>query len=263
MSAGNAFTRLVDIMARLRSPGGCPWDLEQTHTSIKPYLIEEAYEVAEAIDDEDADELCKELGDLLLQVVFHARIADEAGNFDIDQVVTAINEKMVRRHPHVFGDDNVKDAEHVLDNWALIKAQERKDAKKQDQSELAGVPRALPALLRAHRLGEKAGRAGFDWPDVSGVLDKVEEELAEVRAAIDAGDTVATEAEVGDLLMSVASLARHTGCHAEDALQKANDRFVGRFRHIETKLGERRRDIRETSLDELEELWQDAKRSRG
>lgn len=261
MSAGRSFTRLVEIMARLRAPGGCPWDREQDHASIKPYLIEEAYEVAEAIDDGDFDELCKELGDLLLQVVFHAQMADEAGRFSIDDVVAGINEKMVRRHPHVFADATAEDADTVLRNWARIKAEERKGSR--DDSTLAGVPRGLPALLRAHRLGEKAAHVGFDWRDRDGVLAKVEEELSELREALADGDTGAIEAELGDVLLALSSLGRHTGVHSEEALQRASDRFGERFRKLEALLAAAGRDIHATSPEELNTLWEQVKGGAG
>lgn len=257
MSAGDAFTKLVEIMARLRAPGGCPWDREQTHKSIKPYLIEEAYEVAEAIEDDDPDELRKELGDLLLQVVFHAQMANEAGRFDITEVVAGINDKMVRRHPHVFADTTVADSDEVLRNWAKIKAEERQGTA--DTSAIAGVPRSLPALLRAHRVGEKASHVGFDWTSAAGAMAKVEEELAELRAATAVADPGEIEAEVGDVLLAVTSVARHLGVHAEEALQRANDRFDRRFREVERLLQESGKSFDDTPADELDRLWQRAK----
>lgn len=257
MSAADAFAELIRIMQRLRAPGGCPWDREQTHASIKPYLIEEAYEVAEAIDESDFEELRKELGDLLLQVVFHAQMAEEAGRFDIQDVVRGISQKMIRRHPHVFGEAEVSDAGEVLRNWARIKSEERKD--RPDSSAVAGVPRALPALLRAHRLGEKASHVGFDWARPEQVLDKIEEELGELRQAVVDGDLGGVEAELGDLLLALSSLGRHMGVHCEDALQKASDRFVRRFRYIEQRLAQRRRDPHAASAEELDLLWEEAK----
>lgn len=259
MSPGDTFSRLVEIMARLRAPGGCPWDREQTHKSIKPYLIEEAYEVAEAIEDDDPEELRKELGDLLLQVVFHAQMAQEAGRFDIGDVVAAINDKMVRRHPHVFADTIVSDSDEVLRNWAKIKADERQGTA--DTSAIAGVPRALPALLRANRIGEKAGYVGFDWTSAAGALAKVDEELAELRAAAELADKGEIEAEVGDLLLAVTSVARHLGVHAEEALQRANDRFERRFRQVEQLLAAAGRSFADSSADELDRLWQIAKQN--
>jgi len=257
MSAPEAFAELIGIMERLRSPTGCPWDREQTHHTIKPYLIEEAYEVIEAIERDDDAELPAELGDLLLQIVFHAQMARERGAFAIEDVVQAICDKMIRRHPHVFGDLAVKDAEEVLRNWSRIKAEERQD--QEDNSAIAGVPRAMPALLRAQRLGEKASRVGFDWDGAAPVLDKLQEELDELRAAVQLGDERAVEAELGDLLFTAANFARHAGANAEDALTKAGDRFTRRFRYIEEQLAARGEDIRSTPLRDQEVLWQEAK----
>jgi len=258
MTVGEAFEELVRIMHRLRSPRGCPWDGEQTHDSIKPYLIEEAYEVVEAIEARDDRELRGELGDLLLQIVFHAEMAAEQQRFTIADVIAAISEKMVRRHPHVFGDTAVSGADEVLRNWSRIKADERRAAA--DSSVLAGVPRAMPALLRAQRLSEKAAHAGFDWADARGVLDKLREELDELETAIDSGDPAAAEAELGDLLYAATSLARHQRTSAEDALTRAADRFSRRFRHMEAALAEQQRDIRSASAAELDALWEEAKR---
>jgi len=258
MNAADAFAELVQIMAQLRGPGGCPWDREQTHASIKPYTIEEAYEVAEAIDGGDDRELCTELGDLLLQIVFHAQMASEAERFTITDVIQAINEKLIRRHPHVFADLEVEGADEVLRNWSRIKAEERRHH--DDRSALAGVPRSMPALLRAQRLGEKAAAVGFDWPDVQGVLVKLHEELDELEAAITAGDARAAEAELGDLLYAGTSLARHLDVNAENALNRAADRFTKRFRHMEHQLVARQQDIHEVTSAELDALWEEAKR---
>jgi tetrapyrrole methylase family protein/MazG family protein len=259
MEAAEAFTRLVEIMARLRGPEGCPWDREQTHASIKPYLIEETYEVVEAIEREDDEDLCSELGDLLLQVVFHAQMASEAGRFTIADVVQAIHDKLVRRHPHVFGDADVRSSADVVHNWSRIKAEERRHTN--DRSAIAGVPRSMPALLRAHRLGEKAAGVGFDWRDACGVLDKVREEQGELEAAIESGDSRAAEAELGDLLYALTSLARHLRINAEDALARAGDRFSWRFRRMEEELAKAGRDIRKTTAAEMDALWEEIKRS--
>ncbi len=261
MGAAEAFAELVRIMERLRAPGGCPWDREQTRESIKPYLIEEAYEVAEAIEDDNIDELRTELGDLLLQIVFHSEMAREEGLFTIEDVVRGICEKMIRRHPHVFSDTEVKDSEEVLRNWAKIKAEERKDS--DDTSHVAGVPRAMPALLRAHRLSEKASRVGFDWGDATEVLEKVREEVAELDAAVQLGDPREAAAELGDLLFALTSLGRHLGIQAEDALHGANERFIRRFRYIERRLAERQQDLHGASLNELNDLWEEAKAREG
>ncbi|MBI4518388.1 MAG: nucleoside triphosphate pyrophosphohydrolase [Deltaproteobacteria bacterium] len=257
MAVGEAFAELVQIMERLRAPGGCPWDREQSHASIKPYLIEEAYEVIEAIEANDDTELCLELGDLLLQVVFHAEMAQERGAFAIGDVIRAICEKLIRRHPHVFGDLEVKDSDEVLRNWSRIKAAERQH--REDRSALAGVPRAMPALIRAQRLGEKAARVGFDWQRAADVLDKLAEELNELRAAMQLGDPAAAESELGDVLYAATNLARHLNCNAEDALTKASDRFTRRFRYIEERLSAAGKDIHDTAIEEQEALWQEAK----
>jgi MazG family protein len=259
MTAAEAFTELVQIMERLRAPGGCPWDREQTNASIKPYTIEEAYEVAEAIDHGDDRELCTELGDLLLQIVFHAQMAAESGRFTVVDVCRAINDKLVRRHPHVFADTKVEGTAEVLRNWSRIKAEERKHS--DDRSALAGVPRSMPALLRAQRLGEKAAHVGFDWQNVDGVRDKVREELDELEAAIAAKDQAAAEAELGDLLYAAAQLARHLNVSAEDVLTKTSDRFTARFHHMEAQLGTQNRHVRDAAADELDALWEAAKRS--
>lgn len=258
MSSAEAFAELVRIMERLRGPDGCPWDREQTHESIKPYLIEEAYEVAEAIEEHNPEELRAELGDLLLQIVFHAEMARAAGLFTIEDVVRGINAKMIRRHPHVFGDAQVKDSEEVLRNWTRIKAEERQG--RADRSTVAGVPRALPALLRSHRLSEKASGVGFDWERASEVLEKAREEFGELEAAMQAGEPSEVEAELGDLLFALTSLARHLGIHAEDALHRASDRFIRRFRYIEQRLAERHRDVHDASAEEMNALWEEAKR---
>jgi len=257
---GEAFEELVGVMARLRAPGGCPWDREQTHASIKPYLIEEAYEVIEAIDADDPEEMRKELGDLLLQVVFHAQMAEEAGRFDIAQVAQAIRDKLVHRHPHVFGDVEVEDAKEVLQNWSRIKAAERERDGHADRSALAGVPRGMPQLLRAARLGEKAGSAGFDWRRAEDVLDKVREETAELEAALRAGERAEVEAELGDLLFALTSFARHCELDPEAALAKAADRFSDRFRRLERDFAARGRELRDASDEELEAAWQRIKR---
>lgn len=261
MSVGEAFEGLVRIMHQLRRPGGCPWDGEQTHASIKPYTIEEAYEVAEAIDDGDDKELCTELGDLLLQIVFHAEMASERRAFAIGDVIQAISDKMVRRHPHVFADTQVSGADEVLRNWSKIKAEERKHS--DDGSALAGVPRAMPALLRAQRLGEKAAHAGFDWADTAGVVAKLREELGEIESALAAGDRSAAAAELGDLLFAATSLARHLEVPAEDAAKGAADRFSTRFRHMEAALLARGGSLNSASAAELDALWEEAKVATG
>ena len=262
--------RLVEIMARLRDPDrGCPWDVQQTFATIVPYTIEEAYEVADAIERGDLDDLRDELGDLLLQVVFHARMAEEAGAFGFGDVVLAINEKLVRRHPHVFGDLEGADPQAVKRLWAAIKAQEKQArlARRTAQGlppeppagALDGVPAALPALGRAVKLQERAARVGFDWPDARQVLDKIEEEVTELRAELEAGDAARLADEVGDLLFAVANLARHAGVDPETALAGTNGKFTRRFAHIEARLADGGRGPHEASLEEMEALWQEAK----
>lgn len=250
---------LLTVMARLRDPaGGCPWDREQDFASIAPYTIEEAYEVADAVSRGDMAELRDELGDLLFQVVFHARMAEEAGEFAFADVVEAIVEKMIRRHPHVFADDEVVDAEAQTRAWEEHKAKER-HAKGQHHSLLDGVTLGLPALSRAQKLQKRAARAGFDWPAIDGVLDKIAEELDEVRAEINAGDEQALQAEIGDLLFACVNLARHAGVDPETALRTSNEKFERRFRHIEQALRDAGKDIEQCTLEEMDALWDEAK----
>jgi len=256
--------RLIDIMARLRDPvAGCPWDLEQDFRSIAPYTIEEAYEVAEAIDREDFDALREELGDLLLQVVYHARMAEEAGAFAFADVAATICDKMVSRHPHVFGTAEVDSAERQSRAWEAHKAAER-GAKARDRGRRPGVlddvPRALPALARAEKLQKRAARVGFDWPEAAQVLDKIAEEIAELRAEIAASAPAARlEDEIGDLLFACANLARHFKIDPEAALRHCNAKFERRFAHIESALAAAGRAPDEASLDEMEALWRQAK----
>ncbi len=248
-------------MATLRGPNGCPWDREQTSDSIKPYLVEETYEVLEALEAKDLPGFKDELGDLLLQIVFHSQLMAEAGVFTIDGVAQAIGDKLVRRHPHVFGDVKVKDADEVAQNWTKIKAQEKKG--KADRSVLAGVPHGAPALIQAQRLGEKASRVGFDWTSVADVLKKVEEETRELTETLADADSERQEHELGDLLLALTSVARHLNIDAETALRKAGKRFSDRFRFIERKVEEVAGDIHDTSPARLEELWEEAKRTLG
>ena len=256
------FVELVEIMARLRGANGCPWDREQTHESIKPYLIEETYEVLEAIDEQDPGKLREELGDLLLQIVFHARMAEEAGAFDIGDVLAAINEKLIRRHPHVFGSVQADTAQEVLFNWEQIKQAERRAANGQ-ASVLDGVPRELPALLRAHRLQEKASLVGFDWKEAAEVLQKVEEELQELRGAMEEQSVERMEAELGDLLFSLVNLSRFIAVNPEEALRKTIARFIARFRFIEEELTRRGRSLKDSTLPEMDALWRKAKAQEG
>ncbi len=255
-----AFTRLVDIMARLRGPGGCPWDHEQTPESLRPYLLEEVYEVLEAIDGGDTDAVRDELGDLLLQIVFQSQIAAESGRFTVADVARAISDKLVRRHPHVFADVQVSGADEVVRNWSKIKAEERRAAGK-DGDLFASVPRALPGLVRAHQLGEKAAHVGLDWRDAAGVMDKVREEQQELESAVAAGDRAAVEQELGDLLLTLASLGRHLEVSAEIALRGANDRFVARVRHTEAGARANGTALADVSDEERDRLWDEAKKA--
>ncbi len=245
--------RLIGIMKQLRNPnGGCPWDLEQTHQSIAKYCLEEAYEVVDAIEQGDMASLREELGDLLLQVVFHSQMAEERGDFDLEAVAEAICDKMVRRHPHVFGNVTAEDKQVVHANWEALKAEERA-SKQTDTSALADIPLAFPALLRAQKLQKRAAQVGFDWPDVQPVYDKVEEELQEVREAT--SDEHRAE-EIGDLLFVAVNLARHYKVDAEAALREANQKFEKRFRYIESNS---EKSLENSNLEEMEALWVEAK----
>jgi ATP diphosphatase len=247
---------LLEIMALLRDPErGCPWDREQDFGTIAPYTIEEAYEVADAIDRDDLQALREELGDLLLQVVFHAQMARELSAFDFGDVVAAICEKMIRRHPHVFAGETVADAEAQRDAWEGLKERERGS----DSSVLDGVGLALPALMRAEKLGKRAGRVGFDWEDLGGVVAKVREELEEVEAASATGDPARRREEVGDLLFTVVNLARHLKVDPEEALRVANGKFETRFRRVETAVRDSGRNWDSFTPAELDALWQAAK----
>nr|WP_281503004.1 nucleoside triphosphate pyrophosphohydrolase [Ancylobacter crimeensis] len=261
---------MLAIMTALRTPGtGCPWDLEQDFRSIARYTVEEAYEVADAIERDDLDDLCDELGDLLLQVVFHARMAEEIGAFAFGDVVEAITAKMIRRHPHVFGDAGGRDVAAVNAAWDAIKAEEKQARRNRRAARglpeegarrlLDDVPRAAPALTRAIKLQSKAARVGFDWPDARLVLDKIREEIDEVEAEIVSGNREAAAGEVGDLLFALANLARHLEVDPEAALQGTNAKFTRRFGHIEDALAAGGRMPAEASLEEMEALWQQAK----
>lgn len=259
--ATEAFARLIEIMARLRNPdGGCPWDIAQTFETIAPYTIEEAYEVAEAIRLGDRAALREELGDLLLQVIYHAQMAAEEGSFDIGSVVEAINAKMIRRHPHVFGDASVRSAEEQTRAWEELKARERAAKADKDQntpSALDGVAAALPALLRAQKIQARAARVGFDWREADDVIPKIEEEIAEVRTAVQSGSADAIEDEIGDLLFAAVNLARKLNVDAEGALRRATLKFETRFRAMEQEAGNT---FAALDLDAKEDLWQKVKK---
>jgi XTP/dITP diphosphohydrolase/tetrapyrrole methylase family protein/MazG family protein/ATP diphosphatase len=254
------FGGLVDIMARLRAPGGCPWDREQTISSLRRYILEEAHELVEAIDSGEVRNICEECGDLMLQVVFIATVAKESGLFGIEDVCRVICEKLVRRHPHVFGDVSVENSDEVGRNWEVIKAGERKD-RNADSSAMAGIPKGLPALLRALRISERAAKKGFDWEsgDVESVRAKVLEELDELRAEVKNANASAISEEMGDVLFSLANLSRRLGMDPENILQRANEKFIWRFRKMEELASREGAGMEEMSLDELEALWQSAK----
>jgi tetrapyrrole methylase family protein/MazG family protein/ATP diphosphatase len=253
--------RLLAIMARLRDPAdGCPWDQEQTFATVAPYTVEEAYEVADAIERNDLSDLKEELGDLLLQVVFHARMAEEQGAFGFDDVAQAINDKMIRRHPHVFAEETYASLAHQKEGWEALKAAER-DAKGAGRtpSLLDDIPVGLPALTRAVKLSKRAAKVGFVWPDISHVVDKLDEELGELKAEIAAGDFDKARQEMGDVLFVVANLARTLEVDPEDALRFTNAKFVRRFHYVEKALAERGRTPEQSDLAEMDALWEDAK----
>jgi MazG family protein len=256
---GEAFGQLVEIMQRLLAPDGCPWDREQTFETLKGFLIEEAYEVIEAIDDKDVANHCEELGDLLFQIVFQAELRAAEGHFGIDDVCKAIATKMIRRHPHVFADTKVKDSDEVLANWGKIKADEHEQKGKKRRT-LDGVPLDLPALLRAQRIGEKAAAVGFDWPDAKGVRQKIDEELREIEEAVANGKPEEIEHEVGDLLLAVSRYAAKLGVAPEDALRSAVRRFTSRFEAVEDRVAAEGREVKEVGLEELDRHWNEVKR---
>jgi nucleoside triphosphate diphosphatase len=288
-TTGEKFERAVGIMERLRAPGGCPWDREQTFDSIKPYTLEETYEVLEAIDNRDWPELAGELGDLLLQVLFYAEMAKEQNSFSIDDVLDRLSEKLIHRHPHVFGDVKADTASEVKKNWEALKVEERKKQKGDEEisepvkrSILAGVSSAMPAMLEAHKLSSRAAQAGFDWPDIEGIFDKLDEETRELREQLKSfpapgprpqgrgvagsGRTAAPEKlqlrleeEVGDLFFVLVNLARHVSADPESALRMTNRKFKRRFQWMEERLHESGRAADQASMEELESLWQQAK----
>lgn len=257
MGNGKEMESLVEVIKSLRGPGGCPWDREQNHDSIKPCLIEETYETIEAIESGDPDKLKEELGDLLLQIVFHANLAEEAGKFNIDDVITTIREKMIRRHPHLFGEGKADNATAVLKQWEDIKSKEKGNEER--KSTLEGIPKGLPSLIRAHRIQERAARVGFDWDNIDDVFAKVEEEMGEFREAFLAGKTEEIEAEMGDLFFALVNIARFIEINPDDALKKTIVRFAKRFRHIEERLAEGGKTMVDTSLAEMDKLWAEAK----
>jgi tetrapyrrole methylase family protein/MazG family protein len=256
--------KLVDLVARLRSNKGCPWDREQTRETLKPMLIEEAYEVLDALDGPDPQELREELGDLMFQVVFHAQIAREKGEFDLGDVIDRLHEKMIRRHPHVFGNVDLRTAEDVLKNWEDIKADEKgipsSSLPGSEKSLLDGIPSKLPALHEAYQMTAKAARVGFDWPDLPSILQKLQEEATELAAADRIHDTAHMAQEVGDLLFVVVNIARVLEIDPETALRRCNRKFNRRFRYLESKIKSQGRELRDASLEEMDSLWGEAKK---
>jgi tetrapyrrole methylase family protein/MazG family protein len=246
------FNTLVHIVARLRAPGGCPWDRKQTHASIKPYLIEEAYEVLQALDDENSEKLCDELGDLLLQILLHAQMASEAGGFDMRDVVRSIATKLIRRHPHVFGDSQASNAEEVALEWEMLKQDERKPG----DSLLSSVPKGMPALSYSHSIQRRAAGVGFDWKESGGVLEKLAEEVGELERASTPQQKIH---EFGDILFALVNVARWQEVNLEEALRLANERFRRRFHHMEDNCREQGVLLRDLSFDELNALWDEAK----
>jgi MazG family protein len=258
-SAGEKFQKLVETMARLRAPGGCPWDREQTFDSIKPYTLEETYEVLDAIDRRDWSELAEELGDFLLQAVFYAQMASEEKLFEIGDALDAINRKLIRRHPHVFGEQSAHTGDDVKRIWGQVKAAEKKDQGREQDGLLAAVPRALPALVEAQQISSRAAGVGFDWENPEQVLEKLHEELAEFAEARRAASHDELENEMGDLLFVLVNLARFVKVDPEQALRRTNAKFRGRFAYIERKLAERGRKPEDSNIGEMESLWQEAK----
>ena len=263
---GELFEAFVTLQARLRAPGGCPWDREQTHDTLKTCLIEEAYEVLDALDKGDARGLAEELGDLLLQIVFHADLGREAGRFDISEVVSGIHNKMVRRHPHVFGDVKAETSGQVLKNWAKLKAEEKQaglggdaSARRLLPSVLDGIPRSLPALLEAYQLTRRAAQVGFDWENIEGIFDKLHEEASELRAALAGPDRARREEELGDLLFVAVNIARFLGFDPEIALKHSNLKFKSRFKDMEAEAAHSGKRLAQLSKEELEILWEAAK----
>ncbi|HEV2342429.1 MAG TPA: nucleoside triphosphate pyrophosphohydrolase [Candidatus Acidoferrales bacterium] len=269
--AGAAFVELVALQARLRAPNGCPWDREQTHASLRPFLVEEAYEVLDAMDSGDARKFAGELGDLLLQIVFHAEMAREKGRFDITEVIHAVHTKMVRRHPHVFGTAKAQTSGQVLKNWEQIKSEEREaesgkgSKKRAAESVLEGVPKGLPALIEAYQLSRRAANVGFDWENVGGVFEKLHEEARELRLALDRRDDAKSgaegkvEEEMGDLLFAAVNLARQAGVEPEIALKRASRKFLERFQWMENRAKDQGRRFAEVPRGEMEELWNRSK----
>jgi len=263
LTTGARFERLVALMARLRAPGGCPWDREQTFDSIKPYTLEETYEVLDAIDRRDWTGLAEELGDFLLQAVFYAQMAKDEGRFSIDDSLDAICEKLIRRHPHVFADGDAKTPDAVKVRWDQIKSEEKKERGDAPKPLLDTVPRATPALVEAQQIASKAAGVGFDWDNIEQVIAKLHEELDELRQARGGSDPAHIEDELGDILFVIVNIARFLKVDPEQALRRTNAKFRRRFGYVEQQLAGRGRKLTDSHLEEMEELWQEAKRSDG
>jgi MazG family protein len=259
-SAGEKLQRLIELMARLRAPDGCPWDREQNFDTIKKYTVEETYEVLDAIDRRDWNDLCEELGDFILQAVFYAQMASEEGLFSFGDCLDAINEKLIRRHPHIFGEETAHTGDQVLKRWEEIKAEEQRGKAEKPKGLLDGIPRTQPSLIEAQQISSKAARAGFDWEHSDQVIAKLEEETAEFRAARDSGSTEAMEDELGDILFTIVNLARFAKVDPEQALRRTNAKFRKRFAHVEKRLSEDGSEVSGASIEKLEALWQEAKR---
>jgi tetrapyrrole methylase family protein/MazG family protein len=253
--------QLISVMEKLRSDNGCPWDKEQTHSSLKKYLMEECAELMDAIDDEDSKGICEELGDLLMHIVFHSRIAEENKSFTFEDVVGGITKKMIRRHPHVFGDGKAENSKEVIEMWDVIKKQEKKDGNRERKSLMDGIPRHLPALFRAHEMQRKAAKVGFDWTHSSQIMEKIEEEMEELKKAIAIGDEKSVNEEIGDLIFSVVNLARfRKEKSAEEILACTIQKFERRFRYIEETLSSSGKSTENSSPSEMERLWDEAKK---
>jgi tetrapyrrole methylase family protein/MazG family protein len=255
MKEVDSFQKLLDIMAALRAENGCPWDREQTRESLTPYLVEETYEVLEAIEENSPQKIKEELGDLLFQIVFHSQLAKERGEFSMEDVIDAISKKMMGRHPHVFGGARFETSEQVLQQWEERKKEEGKNR----ESILEGVPKELPSLLKAHRIQSRAARVGFDWNRIADVMEKLDEELSEFRDALDQKDQAAIEDELGDVFFVLVNISRFVGVNPEDALRKTISKFISRFRYIEMKAASAGRKLSDMTLEEMDALWDEAK----
>jgi MazG family protein len=264
---GEKFEKLVEIMATLRGPDGCPWDKQQDVHSLKPMLVEEVYEVLEAIENNDVEGLSEELGDVLLHIVFHAQLGKETGQFDIDTVIRKISEKLIRRHPHVFGNESASTPEQVIKNWESIKAQEKAEKlvnrTAEQRSLLEGIPSKLPAIYEAHQISARAARIGFDWPDIEGIFEKLQEEVRELKEVIsESGEEKRRERledEIGDMFFTVVNIARCLKVDSESALKRSNRKFKTRFQYMESELARQGKSLEETPMEEMEALWQKAK----